>query len=304
MADVTVSQLTRGLPPSNDFIPFSNGTSTLAVAPSGLLVNAGKVGINTSNPRAELTFSRTLQLSAESIELNVQSGIGNGYFDVIKFTQGSSGNVNLASIRCNYFSTGQTALVFSTRESETMGTTLNTDPMLILDRNNGNVLNHGLILSGGYYANGMNDNSANVNTGIQSLNIARFLVHNISYNPAYVHIITPFDRSSSNMFFLELKGYALHGAPNTNNGTLINVIFAGYQSTVSNADLQRVSTWDAMNAFQPTVYYSTNYNRTVCRLYFPVGYNASFTVNSVTPSIGRVLKPGDLQIISSPNATI
>lgn len=45
MADVTISQLTKGTPSGNNTIPFSNGSSTLGASVSAILEGTNKVGI-------------------------------------------------------------------------------------------------------------------------------------------------------------------------------------------------------------------------------------------------------------------
>jgi len=56
MADVTISQLTQGTPTGNSSIPFSTGSSTLAVPASAILQNVGNVGIGTTpDNNAKLT---------------------------------------------------------------------------------------------------------------------------------------------------------------------------------------------------------------------------------------------------------
>jgi hypothetical protein len=57
MADVSISQLTPGVPSSSSSIPFSDGGITKQVAPGNILANAGNVGIGTSNPVTKLTVN-------------------------------------------------------------------------------------------------------------------------------------------------------------------------------------------------------------------------------------------------------
>jgi len=66
MADVTISSLTQGTPGSTASIPFSDGSSTLRVAPGNILANAGNVGIGTTSPRSRLDIGSNL-------------GVGNGF---------------------------------------------------------------------------------------------------------------------------------------------------------------------------------------------------------------------------------
>ena len=45
MADVTISQLTKGIPAGNSILPYSTGSDTLGVPVSALLQNTNNVGI-------------------------------------------------------------------------------------------------------------------------------------------------------------------------------------------------------------------------------------------------------------------
>jgi hypothetical protein len=301
MADIAISQLTYGLPSSTASIPFSQDGNTLRVAPSGLLVNVAKVGINTGlTPlTAELTLSRPTQvIGRESIELNVSSVIGDGYFDGLKFTQTAGTYNTLASMRCNVFSNGQAALVFSTRENT--GTTLNASPMLTLDRNNGNVLNHGLILSGSPH---YSDITSYPDTGIVSQNVARGFYHGQS--PTYVHILLPsdFNNTGYQMFLLEIKGYNFGAG--TSTALLLNLMIGGYVTPASNGGpIRNVTGWSAQGDFAPTAYYSNTYNRGIARFYLSRPYYTSYAVNSMCVGNGRIIKPGELQIIYSSSATL
>ena len=57
MADVTISQLTKGTPTNNGLIPYSTGTSTLAVPVSGLFLGARNFPIGTSSSAWALSSS-------------------------------------------------------------------------------------------------------------------------------------------------------------------------------------------------------------------------------------------------------
>jgi len=46
MADVTISELNKGIPTGNALIPYSTGGNTLGVPVSAILQNAGNIGIN------------------------------------------------------------------------------------------------------------------------------------------------------------------------------------------------------------------------------------------------------------------
>jgi hypothetical protein len=55
MADVTISQLTQGSPSGRNLLPYSTGSSTLAVPVSGILQSVTNVGINTTNVKSTIT---------------------------------------------------------------------------------------------------------------------------------------------------------------------------------------------------------------------------------------------------------
>ena len=50
MADVTISQLTRGTPSGSNILPYSTGSDTLGTPVSAILQNTSKVGIGTTDP--------------------------------------------------------------------------------------------------------------------------------------------------------------------------------------------------------------------------------------------------------------
>ena len=54
MADVTISELNKGIPAGNALLPYSQGGNTLAVAASAILQNAGNIGIGTANPQCAI----------------------------------------------------------------------------------------------------------------------------------------------------------------------------------------------------------------------------------------------------------
>lgn len=57
MADVTISQLTQGVPAGNNVLPYSTGSNTLGVPASAILQNVGNVGIGTTSPSYKLVVS-------------------------------------------------------------------------------------------------------------------------------------------------------------------------------------------------------------------------------------------------------
>jgi hypothetical protein len=50
MADVTISELTQGVPAGNNLLPYSTGTNTLGAPVSAIFQNTSKVGIGTTDP--------------------------------------------------------------------------------------------------------------------------------------------------------------------------------------------------------------------------------------------------------------
>ena len=56
MADVSISELARGVPVGSALIPYSTGSSTLGTSVSAILQNAGNVGLGTNNPHAKLSI--------------------------------------------------------------------------------------------------------------------------------------------------------------------------------------------------------------------------------------------------------
>jgi len=54
MADVTISQLTQGVPSNAALLPYAQEGNTLCVAASALLQNAGNIGIGTASPSQKL----------------------------------------------------------------------------------------------------------------------------------------------------------------------------------------------------------------------------------------------------------
>ena len=91
MADVTIAQLTQGIPSNDALLPYSQGGTTLSVAPSALLQNVGNVGIGTSTPNGTLA---------------VVNNSGNG---IILQSSASSPNTSIILIT-NYSNTGRVAL--------------------------------------------------------------------------------------------------------------------------------------------------------------------------------------------------
>ncbi|NBP59264.1 hypothetical protein EBU71_22455, partial [bacterium] len=97
MADVTISQLTQGIPSNNALIPFSQGGNTFSVAPSALLINSGNIGIGTSSPQYKLDILDNSNVagirisgSADNIALNLNNTQSGGKsFRIISTATGS-----------------------------------------------------------------------------------------------------------------------------------------------------------------------------------------------------------------------
>lgn len=107
MADVTISQLTQGTPNNNALLPYSQGGTTLSVAPSALLQNAGNIGIGTSNPNGTLAV------------------VNNGGNGIILQSSASSPNTSILLVT-NYNSTGRVALGASSEGTTRPGMSLVT----------------------------------------------------------------------------------------------------------------------------------------------------------------------------------
>jgi len=101
MADVTISQLTQGTPAGSGLIPFSTGSSTLAVPASAILQNVGNVGIGTFNSSSskvviqqsgtgDQSFLRLKGISGPSIDLGAYNTTG-GQFAIITSEFGGTG---------------------------------------------------------------------------------------------------------------------------------------------------------------------------------------------------------------------
>ena len=78
----------------------------------------GNVGIGTTAPSRQLTISNSSN-TVEQLELRTTGGISDGQYTGIKFTQESDGGTSLGYIRCNFQSTGGTAMSFATRGGTT-----------------------------------------------------------------------------------------------------------------------------------------------------------------------------------------
>jgi hypothetical protein len=78
---------------------------------------AGKIGIGTTNPGSRLTVSRDSEAAEGQIQLRNTGGISAGNYDGIFFTQGSTGQTPLASMRVKYQNNGHPDIGFFTRNT-------------------------------------------------------------------------------------------------------------------------------------------------------------------------------------------
>ena len=124
MADVTISQLTAGVPAGNNIIPYSTGSSTLGVLVSALFHNAGNVGIGTASPAGILDVRRGASTSGVggSIIMKAQEGYAGSDGGNVLISSGpngpgaSNGYVAIgagASIAGTSFSTGESMRIAS-----------------------------------------------------------------------------------------------------------------------------------------------------------------------------------------------
>lgn len=80
MADVTISQLTRGTPTGGNVLAYSTGSNTLGVPVSAIFRNAGSIGVNTANTPSTLTVSGDIQL-LEYGKLNFSNTASTSYIN-------------------------------------------------------------------------------------------------------------------------------------------------------------------------------------------------------------------------------
>ena len=88
MADVTISQLTVGVPSGSALLPFSTGSNTLGVPVSAIFQNTLRVGIGTTFPETVLDLVRTsdtaerairIQNSATNLLIGVEGVVANRF---------------------------------------------------------------------------------------------------------------------------------------------------------------------------------------------------------------------------------
>ena len=80
MADVTINELTRGVPAGNSIVPYSTSSVTLGVQVSAMFQNTGNVGINTTNVPSTLTVNGDMHLLAYG-KLNFSNTAGTSYIN-------------------------------------------------------------------------------------------------------------------------------------------------------------------------------------------------------------------------------
>ena len=61
MADVTISQLSEGIPAGNNILPYSTGSNTLGVPVSAIFQNTSNVGIGINNPVRRLEVNGAIK---------------------------------------------------------------------------------------------------------------------------------------------------------------------------------------------------------------------------------------------------
>lgn len=96
------------------------------------LTSDGKLGLGSSNLTRVFTIARNTEASTGQIELRNIGGISTGNYDGLFFTQGTTGNTPLGSLRLMYNSNGQPDWAFYTRSGSS-----EKEQLRIL--NNGNV---------------------------------------------------------------------------------------------------------------------------------------------------------------------
>ena len=77
MADVTISQLTKGTPAGNNILPYSTGSNTLGVPVSALFQNTTKIGFNTTDPlySYHLIYNESTDIPGLMLRNNTTPGI-------------------------------------------------------------------------------------------------------------------------------------------------------------------------------------------------------------------------------------
>jgi len=97
MADVTISQLTQGVPSGNNILPYSTGSNTLGVPVSAIFQNSSFIGINNSNP------TKPLHLTYDPPS-SLVGGNDLAHFSIVSPTVGNAG------VALGYWSDGTSKL--------------------------------------------------------------------------------------------------------------------------------------------------------------------------------------------------
>ncbi len=113
----------------------------------------------------------------------------------------------------------------------------------------------------------------------------------------YIHLKLPFNPAvASDMFHITVRGYAYYSAQ------IIDLTYVGYayktSNTIKNSAIQNPS-----GNFSPLIYKGSD-NYVYLRFKPPNLFYLTFSVDSMYVGNGRVIKPGEIEAISSTSATL
>lgn len=310
MADTTILGLPRaeGGPSQGDILPFSTRQGVTQGTPvSGIFNPDQNYSYNFTNSRAS-NLSGTVRIGGA---LN-NSGVGlliDG-----KTRRSEETNVSLFQIDAGI--AGGNQLCFKVNTSGNVGIKT-AEPNTALDVNGLTTLRNGLILSSAFnstWGQGFitSDFGDLKSPGAVSNSVARYFGRATNtgtvYN--YNHIILPFDYNGgiaapfySRMFCLEVRGYEYA------NSRPLNFQFVGYSTPASNGGpLYNTNAIDytgvrTNGTNDLGIYFSTTRNRVICRFGLN-NYFASYVVNSIAVGNGRIINPGEIEIVENNSVTI
>ena len=134
--------------------------------------------------------------------------------------------------------------------------------------------------------------------GTRSLNIAEYF-SSLNDTNAYIHLKTPFNPAiEADTFHIKVSGYSLHNFSNH----LIDLTFTGYSYTACNC-VAYTTTLDPTNQYSPAIYKGSD-NFIYLRFKPANTYYLTFVVDSIFVGNGRILKPGDIQVVPSSSVTL